>query len=103
MTARAIMAFVLQFGVVRLLLSCGLAVIRVLGEYRPDDPRRLVRHRNGSEADRFALKKLHDPRVHTFWVPTGTLNLRGHADHEQSSDIAITFLADPTQTLFATT
>ena len=102
MTARAIMAFVLQFGFVRLLLCRCLAVVRIFGEDRPDNPGRLVRHSNRCEADGFAFKKLHDPWMHTFRVSTGTLYLRGHADHEQSSKIAITFLADTPQTLFAT-
>lgn len=43
------------------------------------------------------------PPVDAARISTGTLNLRGHADHEQSSEIAIAFLADTLQTFHATT
>ena len=36
-------------------------------------------------------------------IPTGTLNLRGHADHEKSSYVAVALLADPAQALLAAT
>jgi hypothetical protein len=100
MTARAIMAFVLQFGFVRLLLCCSLAVICVFGEDGLDDPGRLVRHGNRCEADWFSFQKLHDPRMYTFWVSTRTLNLRGHADHEPSSQVSVSLLIDASKARF---
>ncbi len=40
---------------------------------------------------------LFDPRMQPFWKSVGALNLRGHADHEKPTQVAATFLADPTQ------
>ena len=54
MTARAIIAFVLQFDFVWLLLCCCLAVVRIFGEDRPDVLGRLVCHRNSCEANGFS-------------------------------------------------
>lgn len=102
MTARANMAFDLQFGLVRLLLCRRLAVVGIFGEDCPVDPGRLVRHSNRCKTDGFALEKLHDPRMHTFRVSTGTLNLGCHANHEQSSKISVSLLADAAKALFTT-
>jgi len=103
MTARAITAFVLQFGFVRFLLRRCLAVVSIFGEDRPNDPRRLTRHSNRCKADGVSFEKLHDQRVNALWVAMGTLHLRRHANHKQTSKISVSLLADAARPLFAAT
>ena len=41
--------------------------------------------------------------MHAFGMPAGTLNPEDHSHHQQSPDIAVSFLADPTEAFFAAT
>ena len=84
MTARAIMALVLQSLVGLHSLRGRLPIRGSSRQDRPDDTRRLVRHGNRPQANRFAFEELHDPGVHTLWVCTGSLNLRCHLDHQRA-------------------
>ena len=73
------------------------------GEDCPNDTSGFVCHRDRRETNGFAIEKLQDPGMNPVREPAGALNLRGHADHKQPSQVAIAFLGDPTQALFAAT
>src|ERR1700732_391161 len=68
---------------------------------RPDDPRGLVRHRDGGHPGGFSCEQ-----IRKAWIEFGiflcTAHKRGRADNEQLAQVLVAHLGDTTKPLFAT-
>src|SRR5450756_1399669 len=68
---------------------------------RPDDPRGLVRHRDGRDPHGFSREQAGQAWIDLTGIVFCTAHKRGHADNEQLAQVFVAHLADTTEPLFA--
>ena len=68
---------------------------------RPDDPRSLVRHRDGRDPHGFACEQIGQPWINRLGIVLGPSYQGGHADNEQLAQVFVAHFGDATEPLFA--
>ena len=68
---------------------------------RPDDPRGLVRHRDGGDPCGFPRQQIRQTWIDSRAIVPCTAHKRRHADNEQLAQVFVAHLADTTEPLFA--
>ena len=69
---------------------------------RPDDPRGLVRHRDGGDPCGLSRQQIGQARIYLPGIVPCTAHKRRHTDDEQLAQVFVAHLADTTEPFFAT-